>query len=490
MHLRSLSTPVTETSFSCNSSCPNSHSASGFPEFNQESESLSLEGIRRVLSDGNLEGRLVYSFCDMEEFRNSAAPLKSSYTHDHNAMLETAPSLNIFNKASEFRDEMIRRQDSKQEPLERSITIGDSIDVTGLGGFSFEKMRLIEEKEEVEGLKAIRTLRVDEEVRTPVSPPMYLATGLGVGGAGFGCDAWDNDLSMENVDENGNPEEYYKRMVDEYPCHPLFLRKYGQALEAKGDFDGAEEFYFRATLANPSDGEALCQYAELVWQLRHDQDKALSYFERAAQASPHDSNVLAAYASFLWEIEDDSEEDEACRGQIEVLYWSFCSLIQDVTGNGVPDTAAAGSRSDDPEENYKMMIEEKPNNALLLRNYAQFLWRSKGDLQEAQEYYLQATLADPGDGEIMAQYATLVWELHHDSKRALSYFERAAQTNPEDTLLTGLNDLLTFGSIVFSYILAAYAHFLWEHDEEDEDSVTQAHGQAPLVQGVESVGNA
>ncbi|XP_009357967.2 uncharacterized protein LOC103948653 [Pyrus x bretschneideri] len=468
MHLRSLSTPVTETSFSCNSSCPNSHSASGFPEFNQESESLSLEGIRRVLSDGNLEGRLVYSFCDMEEFRNSAAPLKSSYTHDHNAMLETAPSLNIFNKASEFRDEMIRRQDSKQEPLERSITIGDSIDVTGLGGFSFEKkMRLIEEKgeEEVEGLKAIRTLRVDEEVRTPVSPPMYLATGLGVGGAGFGCDAWDNDLSMENVDENGNPEEYYKRMVDEYPCHPLFLRKYGQALEAKGDFDGAEEFYFRATLANPSDGEALCQYAELVWQLRHDQDKALSYFERAAQASPHDSNVLAAYASFLWEIEDDSEDDEACRDEIEV---------QDVAGDSVPDTAVAGSRSDDPEENYKMMIEENPDNALLLRNYAQFLWQSKGDLQGAEEHYLRAILTDLGDGEIMAQYATLAWELHHDSKKALSYFERAVQANPED-----------------SYVLAAYAKFLWEHEEDEEDSVSQAHVQVPPVQGgAVSVGNA
>ncbi|KAM1195815.1 hypothetical protein ACFX13_022770 [Malus domestica] len=461
MHLRSSSTPVTETSFSCNSSSP---------EFNQESESLSLEGIRRVLSDGNLEGGLVFSFCDMEEFRNSVAPLKSSYTHDHNSMLETAPSFNIFNKASEFRDEMIQRQDLKQEPLERSITIGDSLDVTGLGGFSFEKkMRWIEEKGEeevkVEGLKAIRTLRVDEEVGRPASPPMYLATGLGVGGAGFGCDAWDNDLSMENVDENGNPEEYYKRMVDEYPCHPLFLRKYGQALEAKGDFDGAEEFYFRATLANPSDGEALCQYAELVWQLRHDQDKALSYFERAAQASPHDSNVLAAYASFLWEIEDDSEDNEACRDEIE---------MQDVMGDSVPDTAAAGSRSDDPEENYKMMIEENPDNALFLRNYAQFLWQSKGDLQGAEEHYLRAILTDLGDGEIMAQYATLVWELHHDSKKALSYFERAVQANPED-----------------SYILAAYANFLWEHEEDEEDSVTQAHVQVPPVQGgALSVGNA
>ncbi|XP_048430578.1 uncharacterized protein LOC103942562 isoform X1 [Pyrus x bretschneideri] len=203
-------------------------------------------------------------------------------------MLETAPSFSIFNEASELCDEMIPRQDSKQEPLGRTNTVGDSIDVTWGGGFSFEKMGLIEEKEEEEGMKAIRTLRIDEEVKRPASPPLYLATGVGVGGAGSGCDAWDNDLTTEIVDASDNPKEYYKRMVDEYPCHPLFLRKYGQAFEAKGDFDGAEDFCFRATLANPGDGEALCQYATLVWQLHRDQDKAVSYFEHAAQASPHD----------------------------------------------------------------------------------------------------------------------------------------------------------------------------------------------------------
>ncbi|CAB4261874.1 unnamed protein product [Prunus armeniaca] len=492
MLLRSSSTPAIETllssvsdspnsahhhhfnltSFSCNSSSPNSHSASGFIEFNPESKSLGLKAIRRAWSDGNLEG-LVDSSCDMEDFRNSVAPRTSSSYQDNNSMLETAPSFSIFHSG------MLDFQGSDQEPLERTITIGENIEsMMGGGDFCFGKksMGLIEEKgeEEEEGLDGIQSFRVEEQVR-PASPSMYLAAGLGVQAAGFGWDAWDDELSMANIDESGNGEEYYKRMVDEYPCHPLFLRNYAQALQSKGDFHGAEDYYLRATLANPQDGESLLEYAKLVWQLHHDQDRALSYFERATQAAPEDSRVLGAYASFLWEIEDDREEGdkgdsmnelENTNSKEETKKVSPSSHIAAENGIDMLDTAEAGSRRGyNAEENYKMMIEENPNNALLLRNYAQFLCQSKGDLQGAEQYYLRAMQADPGDSEIMAQYAKLVWELHHDSEKALSYFERAVQANPED-----------------SYVLAAYAHFLWEAEEE-EDTVMQGHIQVPLVQG-------
>lgn len=48
------------------------------------------------------------------------------------------------------------------------------------------------------------------------------------------------------------------------------------------------EYYSRATLADPEDGELLVQYAKFVWENLNDQDRALSYFERAAQAAPQD----------------------------------------------------------------------------------------------------------------------------------------------------------------------------------------------------------
>ncbi|XP_026381651.1 uncharacterized protein LOC113276282 isoform X2 [Papaver somniferum] len=103
-------------------------------------------------------------------------------------------------------------------------------------------------------------------------------------------------------------------------------------------------------------------------------------------------------------------------------------------------------------EYYKKMVEENPSSALFLRNYAQFLHKSKGDLWGADEYYSRAILADPRDGEILLRYARLVWELHHDYARACSYFERAVQAAPED-----------------SHVHAAYARFLWEFGDSDEE---------------------
>lgn len=58
--------------------------------------------------------------------------------------------------------------------------------------------------------------------------------------------------------------------------------------QSKGDLQGAEEYFLRATLADPDDGEILMQYAKLVWEHHHDKDKASVYFERAAQAAPQD----------------------------------------------------------------------------------------------------------------------------------------------------------------------------------------------------------
>ncbi|KAJ6356294.1 hypothetical protein OIU78_004409 [Salix suchowensis] len=88
---------------------------------------------------------------------------------------------------------------------------------------------------------------------------------------------------------------------------------------SKRDLKGAEEYYGRAILADPSDGEILSQYAKLAWELHHDHDKASSFFEQAVQATPSDSNVLAAYASFLWETEE-IEEDNTSQFQIPNHY--------------------------------------------------------------------------------------------------------------------------------------------------------------------------
>ncbi|KGN46380.2 hypothetical protein Csa_005429 [Cucumis sativus] len=109
------------------------------------------------------------------------------------------------------------------------------------------------------------------------------------------------------------------------------------------------------------------------------------------------------------------------------------------------------------EEYYKKMVVENPSNALVLSNYAEFLYQRKGDLGRAEEYYSRAILMDSHDGETLSKYAKLVWELHHDQQKALSYFQRALQASPLD-----------------SHVQAAYANFLWETEEnEDEQSLVK-----------------
>jgi Tfp pilus assembly protein PilF len=75
--------------------------------------------------------------------------------------------------------------------------------------------------------------------------------------------------------------------------------------QVKGDYRRADEYYSRAILADPDDGELLSEYAKLVWEVHRDEDRASSYFERAAKASPQNSHVLAAHAAFLWDTDDE-----------------------------------------------------------------------------------------------------------------------------------------------------------------------------------------
>ncbi|KAK8950768.1 hypothetical protein KSP39_PZI004263 [Platanthera zijinensis] len=100
---------------------------------------------------------------------------------------------------------------------------------------------------------------------------------------------------------------------------------------------------------------------------------------------------------------------------------------------------------------YKRALDDDPSNAIILRNYAQFLYQCKGDLAQAEEYYSRAILADPTDAYTISQYGTLIWKLHGDHERALSYMEHAANMNQTNC-----------------FVQAAYASFLWETGENED----------------------
>ncbi|KAM7260467.1 hypothetical protein ACFE04_016208 [Oxalis oulophora] len=431
-----------------NSSLLSSSSISGF--------SKSTFGVRRSRSDSNLQG--LSNTNNTEEEEDLFQIKIKSFSHNkRSVMLRSEPSFCVYSDEAEGAD--------VDHIVETQLNRTGSI--TG-DGFSFgmkEKqhqhqhhqhqhqhhMVLIEEEDDN-----------DEDIR--IESPLYLATGLGIGGDFIGNGNGNgngSDLGLVSFDEEGggggggDVEEYYKRKLDQYPFHPLILRNYAQLLKKNGNFYEAEEYFYRATLADPNDGEILALYAKLLWEVHQDEDRALHYFERAVQAAPQDSHVLAAYASFLWEMDGDGEEDDKTAQIKEGVQINddnnSASVVKIPVGIQI-EAATANRREEDVEDHYKRMIEENPGNAMVLRNYAQFLHESKGDLGGAEEFYSRAIIADPLDGEVKSQYARLVWELHRDHDKALSYFEQAAQASPGN-----------------STVLAAYASFLWETEEDDEE---------------------
>ncbi|EOA17353.1 hypothetical protein CARUB_v10005636mg [Capsella rubella] len=102
---------------------------------------------------------------------------------------------------------------------------------------------------------------------------------------------------------------------------------------------------------------------------------------------------------------------------------------------------------------YEDMIQRYPGDTLLLSNYARFLKEVKGDGRKAEEYCERAMLSENGrDGELLSMYGDLIWQNHGDGVRAHSYFDQAVQSSPNDC-----------------HVLASYARFLWDAEEEDEE---------------------
>ncbi|GAV87988.1 TPR_11 domain-containing protein [Cephalotus follicularis] len=266
--------------------------------------------IRRAQSDGNLEG-LAHASCNknVEEFYDTNQPNKFA-ARKKRFMLQTIPSFSIYNSRSgreyEEDEDGSEEAEESEELFDRKGSSGERVTATDGGGFGLENvMAHMVLSEEVKAKDGVWNVAFGEET----SQEMHLARGLGIAHTSGGGGDHNPASSGGDVGDNHSVEQYFKRMMEENPGNPLFLRNYAQLLyQSKRDLEGAEDYYSRAILADPYDGEILTQYAKLVWELHHDQDRASSYFERAVQASPEDSHVHAAYANFLWETEEDDDE--------------------------------------------------------------------------------------------------------------------------------------------------------------------------------------
>ncbi|KAJ4913707.1 Tetratricopeptide repeat (TPR)-like superfamily protein [Raphanus sativus] len=122
-------------------------------------------------------------------------------------------------------------------------------------------------------------------------------------------------------------------------------------------------------------------------------------------------------------------------------------------GDGGAGGDGAGGGGGSVDGYYEEMIQRYPGDALLLANYARFLKEVKGDERKAEEYCERAMLSEDGrDGEMLSMYGGLIWKNHGDGVRAQSYFDQAVQSSPDDC-----------------HVLASYARFLWDTEEEGEE---------------------
>ncbi|KAL0435547.1 UNVERIFIED_CONTAM: hypothetical protein Sradi_0262600 [Sesamum radiatum] len=248
--------------------------------------------FRRAQSEGNLQ-ELVDALHSVDEFSLS----KKSARKSNCFTLEAIPSFSVHHLGAHFEEATLMRRGEEEEEIEEvneeELEVEDSVSPFRMENLLFEQMGT-----NVNGYGS--SLRSEGEGK------MYLAAGLGISGISFidgGGSHGGGSYTPVAFDRDGGDshglsmEEHYKNMLEGDPGNPL----------KKGDLHRAEEYYSRAILADPEDGEILSQYAKLIWELHHDKERAANYFERAVQTSSDNSHIHAAYASFLWDTEEDEE---------------------------------------------------------------------------------------------------------------------------------------------------------------------------------------
>ncbi|VVA32126.1 PREDICTED: Tetratricopeptide [Prunus dulcis] len=142
------------------------------------------------------------------------------------------------------------------------------------------------------------------------------------------------------------------------------------------------------------------------------------------------------------------EEAHEMRGNHEALnHETMQRFVSPVVANMEGDDYEEYFRT---ELLYQTGLSIEPSNALLLANYAQFLYQVAHDYDRAEEYFKKAVGLEPPDAEAYNKYATFLWRVRNDLWAAEETFLEAISADPSN-----------------SYYAANYAHFLWDTGAED-----------------------
>ena len=114
-------------------------------------------------------------------------------------------------------------------------------------------------------------------------------------------------------------------------------------------------------------------------------------------------------------------------------------------------------------------MEEFQASHELMCNYANFLYQTKKDYDEAEEYYLKALELAPEDADYNGNYATLLHQIKKDYDKAEKYYLKALELAPEDANNNGNYALflLQQGALDKAEAFIDKA-FSYNHDPENE----------------------
>ncbi|KAJ8511466.1 hypothetical protein OPV22_001900 [Ensete ventricosum] len=164
----------------------------------------------------------------------------------------------------------------------------------------------------------------------------------------------------------------------------------------------------------------------------------------ALVAAPRAEEEARVWRGILEEVSrlQASTRDEALMDQ-ETLR----RLVSPVTAEAEPDDYSEYLRT---EIMYQQALSQDPENALLVANFAQFLFLVLHDHDRAEHYFKRAAALEPADAEALSQYASFLWLARKDTAAAEETYLQAIAADPSNPFHT-----------------ANYAHFLWSTGAED-----------------------
>ncbi|BFG22811.1 hypothetical protein CerSpe_090850 [Prunus speciosa] len=143
---------------------------------------------------------------------------------------------------------------------------------------------------------------------------------------------------------------------------------------------------------------------------------------------------------------------EASRMQAELRdealdHETLQQFVSPVTVNVEPDYYDEYFRTD---VLYQIGLAKEPDNALLLSNYAQFLYVVMHDHDRAEQCFRRAVQGEKPDAEAVSRYADFLWIVRKDLWGAEERYQQAMATEPCNP-----------------YYASKYANFLWSTGGED-----------------------